>query len=91
MNTQQSVNLNEGKYMSKEQVGAMIQIVAAVGEAIRDLTAKGSMRGVPSGHLYARLMAKLSLEQYNSILAILQRQGLVKNENHFLTWIGPVA
>lgn len=64
------------------QEKAALQVVLAVGEAIKDL---GS---VPSGHLYARLMEHMSLETYNKVIALLVKTGAVKEENHLLTWVG---
>jgi len=43
---------------------AAMQIVLAVSETIRDLGR------VPSGHLYAQLMGRMSLETYNLIIDI---------------------
>jgi hypothetical protein len=56
----------------------------AVAEAIREL---GS---VPSGHLYAQLMDKMSLETYTAVIQVLKNTKLVEEKNHLLTWIGPV-
>ena len=69
--------------VTAEQVTAGIRMAAAVGEAIRDL---GS---VPSGHLYARLMGRMSLETYNKLITILKQANLVEENNHLLTWVGP--
>ncbi len=66
-----------------EQVTAGIMMAAAIGEAIRDL---GS---VPSGHLYARLMGRMSLDTYNKLIGILKNTNLVEEHNHLLTWVGP--
>lgn len=62
---------------------AALQIAVAVAEAIRDLGE------VPNGHLYARLMGRMSLDAYNAIIGALKGAGLVKEESHVLTWIGP--
>lgn len=62
---------------------AFIEIVASLGVAIK------SLGEVPSGHLYARVMGHLSLEQYNSFIAVLKQQGLVSEKGHLLTWTGP--
>jgi len=64
------------------QEKAALAIVLAVGEAIKEL---GS---VPSGHLYAHMMGRMSLETYNKIIALLVKTGAVKEENHLLTWVG---
>lgn len=62
---------------------ASAALVIAIGETIRDL---GS---VPSGHLYARVMDKMSLTVYNSCIEILKTAGVVEESGHLLTWIGP--
>ena len=64
------------------QEKAAVAIVVAIGETIKDL---GS---VPSGHLYAQLMGRMSLETYNKVIGLLVKTGAVKEENHLLTWIG---
>ena len=68
--------------METAQKDAMLSIVTAIADAIRDL---GS---VPSGHLYARVMGALSLSQYNQVIGILKKQGLVEESGHLLTWSG---
>ena len=64
------------------QEKAALAIVLAVGEAIKEL---GS---VPSGHLYAHMMGRMSLETYNKVIGLLVKTGAVKEENHLLTWVG---
>jgi hypothetical protein len=64
------------------EIAATLQIVKAVADTIRDL---GS---VPSGHLYAQLMSSLTLEQYQRVIDLLKRAGLVKEVHYELTWIG---
>ena len=44
---------------------------------------------VPSGHLYARVMAHMDIHTYDAIIGVLTRAGLVKSSNHLLTWEGP--
>ena len=68
--------------MTKEIVKAHAQAILAIGDCIKELG------GVPSGHLYARLMGSMSLESYQSIIGILKSAGIVKEENFFLTYIG---
>lgn len=68
---------------SKEQYTAAIKTTAAVAECIREL---GS---VPSGHLWARLMDRLTFEEYESIIRVLINTGLIRQEpSHLLMWIG---
>jgi hypothetical protein len=67
-------------------VKAALGILTAVADAIRELGE------VPSGHLYANLMSKLTLEQYEQIIGVLKSTGLVSESNaHLLTWLGPPA
>jgi hypothetical protein len=69
--------------MNNEATKAKIKLQAlAIAEAIREL---GS---VPSGHLYARLMGQLAIEEYNAIIAVLKGAELVTEEAHVLSWIG---
>ncbi len=60
-----------------------IRVAAAVGDAIRELGE------VPSGHLYAQLMGRLSFDSYNHIIGLLKQAGLVSEKHNLLTWIGP--
>jgi dUTP pyrophosphatase len=62
---------------------AAVSVIMIVGDAVREL---GS---VPSGELYARLMSHMSLETYQGIIGGLKSAGLVKEESHLLTWVGP--
>lgn len=66
----------------KKKLDAAIAIMKAVADAIKEL---GS---VPSGHLYARLMSCMTLEEYNKIISMLKEAGVVKEENFLLTWVG---
>jgi hypothetical protein len=69
--------------VTNTEVKAALGIIQAVAEAIRELGE------VPSGHLYANLMSKLSLEQYEQLLDVLKGAGLVRESNaHLLTWVG---
>ena len=70
--------------VTNTEVKAAFGILQAVAEAIRELGE------VPSGHLYANLMSKLSLAQFEQVLGVLKGAGLVRESNaHLLTWIGP--
>ena len=70
--------------VTQNQKDAVMGIVLAVADVIRAL---GS---VPSGHLYARLMGKISLDDYNAVIGALKTAGVVKEENFLLTWVGPI-
>jgi hypothetical protein len=80
----------EAGFNTKE-MQALLQIVDAVAEAIRDLTAESPMKGVPSGHLYAMLMSMMNLQMYQTIVGLLKKAGLVKESGHFLTWVAPAG
>jgi hypothetical protein len=72
--------------VTNTEVKAAFGILQAVAEAIRELGE------VPSGHLYANLMSKLTLAQFEQVLGVLKGAGLVRESNaHLLTWIGPEA
>jgi hypothetical protein len=64
---------------------AALNIVKAVGEAIRDC----GPQGIPSGHLYAAVMDIVPLAGFQSIVTALKGAGMVKESNHLLVWIGP--
>ena len=71
---------------TNQQVRAYMLTLKAIAETIREL------KSVPSGHLYAQLMGKMSLEVYNGIISKLEGAGMVsRGEGHLLTWIGPKA
>ena len=65
-----------------EQERNALLVVRTVADAIKEL---GS---VPSGHLYARLMGVMNLDQYQAIINVLIKAKMVKVQNHLITWIG---
>jgi len=68
--------------MSKE-VSAAVAIVRAIADVIRELDK------VPSGTLYAMLMDKFTLDEYNLMIDMMIKHGWVKRSgSHMLTWIG---
>lgn len=54
---------------------AALEIAKAIGDAIKEL---GS---VPAGHLYARLMGKMTLQTFDSCIGLLVRSGVCKRDN----------
>jgi hypothetical protein len=68
---------------TRAQLAGALAATAAIAETIREL---GS---VPSGHLYAKLVGRLSLDAYQSIIRTLVNARLVRETGHELTWIGP--
>jgi hypothetical protein len=67
---------------TQDDVKAALGILRAVADTIRELG------DVPSGHLYAHLMSKLSREQYEQVIGVLKQAGLITESNHLLTWVG---
>lgn len=65
---------------------AVVRVAHAVAETIRELGQ------VPSGHLYARLMGIMDLDQYEQVIGLLIDAHLVERDpSHLLHWIGPSA
>ena len=58
-------------------------IVQAIAETIRSA---GSC-GIVSGHLYAHLMGRLTIDRYQDIIDLLKRNNLISESNYTLTWI----
>lgn len=65
---------------ARRHAEAAFEGLKALALVIRDL------RQVPSGELYARIMNRVSLEDYTRLIAILKRSGLVIERNHLLIW-----
>ena len=68
---------------TKDQIAATILTVRAVADAIQ------SLKRVPSGELYARVMSHMDLPTYERIIETLKRIGLVTETAHVLEWRGP--
>ena len=64
--------------ITKQNVENTIKLVSAVGQAIVEL------REVPEGHLYAQLMAHMSLEQFQAILRILKQNKIIEIKGHLI-------
>lgn len=69
--------------VTPEQTRAALAVVQAVSDTVREL------KRVPSGHVYAVLMGRVSLTGYQKILGILKRGGVIEETpGHELVWIG---
>lgn len=66
--------------MSAQDVQAVLQVVMIVRDAIKE----AGDQGLASGHLYAVLMGKMSLETYTSIIETLKASGMVRESGHVL-------
>ncbi len=75
--------------VTSQQTEGALKIVLAVGDAIRDLGE------TPAGVLYAHLSSTgMTLQQFESIIATLQRVGVVERRSpntnfDVIRWIGP--
>lgn len=69
--------------MNEAQLRALINATNGIYEIIQ------LSGGIPSGHLYARLMGQCSLDVYNFLLNTLIESGRVKQFNFFLTAVPP--
>lgn len=67
--------------MTTEQRRQKIQEIAYV---IYDIIKSSGDKGIPSGHLYAALMGKMTLDQYNLFIGALAANGKITNHNHLL-------
>jgi len=66
--------------MNIDQIKATIAVLDILYSSIQE----AGTQGVPSGHLYAMLMGKLSLNQYEQLISVLVKSGKVTNQHHLL-------
>jgi hypothetical protein len=68
---------------TRTEVNAAIETIKAIADTIRELGQ------VPAGTLYAHLMSRMSLEQFEKIIGVLVNAGLVRrDQTHMLHWVG---
>lgn len=67
----------------KAQIGAALAVAGTIGKAIRELGQ------VPSGVLYAQVCGVMSYTAYQGAVGLLKHAGVVTEQNHLLTWVGP--
>lgn len=63
------------------EVSSAINAIKAVADCIKELGQ------VPNGVLYSQLMGVMSLNQYEQIIGILSRAGVIENRNNLLVWV----
>jgi hypothetical protein len=68
----------------QQQVAAILRLIQSIADAIQE----AGDRGIPSGHLYAMLMHKVSLQTYEYAIGILKDAGAVTEQFHLLRWTG---
>ena len=66
--------------MNKAQLHAVFEVLTTLHKAIQST----GEQGIPSGHLYAMLMGKIGLSQYEQLISILLQSGKVTRSNHLL-------
>ena len=66
--------------MTNEQRQGVLQVITAVLAAIQE----AGEHGIPSGHLYALLMGKMSLDTYQSIIAVLVKANKITESGYVL-------
>jgi len=73
------------KNITPQEVVAGVKVVIAVGEAIR------ALKTVSAGKLYAQVSAVIGIDEFLEVIAILKRQGLVREckATSTLFWIAP--
>jgi len=64
-----------------QQVNAAVAAANAILECVRDTG------GIPSGHLYARLMGSMSLDTYTMLIDVLKNSGKIVETSNFLTYV----
>lgn len=71
---------------TQQQFTAMLEFIRMIGDAIYE----AGPAGIPSGHLYAMLVGKVSLDMYHYAIGILKDAGVVTEQSHRLRWTGQV-
>ena len=67
--------------ISDAQKAALVLAVDAIYEAIK----LAGDAGIPSGHLYAMVTGKMSIDIYQTIIGVLEEKGKINNKGHLLT------
>lgn len=65
------------------EVKAAFAVLVAVSETIREVGQ------VPAGILYARLMDRMDLAGFESMIRVLVNAGLIRQDGNILRWVGP--
>lgn len=68
--------------ITSNQVKAAFSTVALLGKVVYDL------KEIPAGKFYAMVCDKLSLEQFNAAIGVLERSNMVTRDvHHMIRWI----
>lgn len=74
--------MTDNNNASQAEKKAALAIVLAIAGTIKEL---GS---VPSGHLYNSVMHRMSLDNYNAVIGLIEQAGMIRIQNHLITWVG---
>src|ERR1700676_465190 len=77
------VNNLRGRDMTPDQIKAVREIASVFIEAVK----AGGTLGAPAGVMYAAVMDKLTLNQFQSIMATLVRAGKVRQSGNLYHYI----
>jgi hypothetical protein len=69
--------------MTNEQRAAAMMLAAAIADTIKEAGSDGAIEG----HMYAMLMAYMSLEQFQAIMRALVKTGKIRVSNHVCYWV----
>ena len=75
--------------MTTNQNLSAAQTLVLVLDVLQEIIKGAGTSGIPSGHLYAQLMGKMSLEQYTKLIDILKDAGKVTEIGHVLRHVNP--
>lgn len=75
--------------MTTNQNLSAAQTLVLVLDVLQEIIKGAGTAGIPSGHLYAQLMGKMSLEQYTKFIDILKDAGKVTEIGHVLRHVTP--
>lgn len=76
--------------MTTDQNLSAARTLVLVLDILQEIIKGAGTAGIPSGHLYAQLMGKMSLEQYTKFIDILKDAGKVTENGHVLRYVNPV-
>lgn len=70
-------------HVTKKELADAYKLIIVIADAIREV------KEVPAGHLYAMLMARVSLPTFNNIVSTLVKSTLIEKRGDLLVWKEP--
>lgn len=67
-----------------EKIRAQVKALKALSDIILEAIKEAGPVGIPSGHLYAMLIDKISLDVYTMIISILKQGGRITESGYVL-------